>query len=75
MAKIFNRKIDYWLATLSTGIAIAAILFILKKTFSPTHVYAMVGIAMAITTSCYGLYMIYYGNSMINANPIASHTQ
>jgi cytochrome bd-type quinol oxidase subunit 2 len=75
MAKIFNRKIDYWLATWSTVVALCGIIFILKNTFSPPHVYAMIGISMAITTSCYGLYMIYYGNKMIRENPIASHTR
>ena len=75
MAKIFNRKIDYWLATWSTLIAVSGILFILKKTFLPAQVYAFIGIGMAITTTCYGLYMINYGNKMIRANPIAVHTR
>ena len=75
MAKIFNRKIDYWLATWSTVVAIAGIFFIVKKTFLPENIYAFIGIGMAITTTCYGLYMIHYGNKMIRENTISSHIQ
>ncbi|MDB5134158.1 MAG: hypothetical protein JWP37_761 [Mucilaginibacter sp.] len=59
MAKLFKRTIDYYLATWTTLIAIGAILLILNKTFPEAKVDAFVGIGTAISTTCYGLYMIY----------------
>ena len=64
LAKVFERKIDYYLATWTTVVAIFGILFILKKTYSVEHVDAIVGICTAIATSCYGLYMMYSGWKM-----------
>lgn len=69
---IFKRKIDYWLATWTTGIAVLGIFFTLNKIFSFQWISAFVGIGVAIATSCYGLYMIDYGRKMIGANPPAS---
>jgi hypothetical protein len=67
--RIFKRKIDYWLATWTTGVALLGILFTLNNTFSFHEIAARVGIGVAIATSCYGIYMIYYGRKMIKANP------
>ncbi len=69
LGRIFKRKIDYWLATWTTGVAVLGILFTLNKTFSFQAISAFVGVGVAIATSCYGWYMINYGKSMINANP------
>ena len=68
MAKIFKRKIDYWLASWTTLIALLGFLFTLNKTMSFQGVAAFVGIGVGIATSCYGIYMIYYGRNMIKAN-------
>lgn len=70
MARIFKRKIDYWLATWTTLIAALAIMFMLKKIISFQGMAAFVGIGVAIATSCYGIYMIYYGRKMIKANSL-----
>jgi hypothetical protein len=75
MAWIFKRKIDYYLATGSTIVAIAAVFFILHHTFAFETTIAFVGIGLAMATTSYGLYMISYGNKMIAANPIASRKQ
>lgn len=64
MAKIFKRKIDYYLATWTTLIAIAGIVLSLNKTFTEQNTFAFVGIGTAIATSCYGLYMIYKGKRL-----------
>jgi hypothetical protein len=71
MAWIFKRKIDYWLATWATGIAICGIIFTLHKSFLYTTILAFVGIGLAMATTGYGLYMVYYGRKMIRENPIA----
>ena len=69
LGRIFKRKIDYWLATWTTAIAVLGILFTLNKTFGFNVISAFVGIGVAIATSSYGLYMIDYGTKMIKANP------
>jgi hypothetical protein len=71
MAWIFKRKIDYWLATWATGIAICGIIFTLNKNFQNTTIQAFVGIGLALATTSYGLYMIYYGKNLVRDNPIA----
>lgn len=65
LAKIFKRKIDYYLATWTTLVAIAGIILSLNKTFTELQAMAFVGIGTAIATSCYGLYMLYYGAKLI----------
>ena len=65
---IFKRQIDYWLASWTTAVALTGILFTLNNTFSPQGIAAFVGIGVAIATSCYGIYMIYYGRKMIKEN-------
>jgi hypothetical protein len=57
MGKIFKRIIDYYLATFSTVIAVCSIVFTLKKLMPANYILAFLGIGLAITTSCYGLYM------------------
>jgi hypothetical protein len=71
MAWIFKRKIDYWLASWATGIAICGIVFALNKNLNPETIQAFVGIGLAMATSGYGLYMVYYGKKMIAHNPIS----
>ena len=61
MAKVFKRTVDYYLATWSTLIAVAAILLSLNKVLSQPNVMAFTGIGLAVATSCYGLYMIVRG--------------
>ncbi len=61
LARVFKRKIDYYLATWTTLIAVIAIVLILNKTYSPAGVDAFLGIGVAIATSCYGAYMIARG--------------
>jgi hypothetical protein len=68
LGRIFKRQIDYWLATWTTAVALLGIGFTLNKTFSFHGIAAFVGIGVAIATSCYGIYMIYYGRKMIREN-------
>lgn len=67
MAKIFKRKVDYYLATWTTLVAITAIILSLNKTFSEPQALAFVGIGTAIATSCYGIYMLNYGTKLIRS--------
>jgi hypothetical protein len=64
MAKIFRRKIDYYLATWATVVAILGFVLSLNKTLTEQGVMAFVGVGIAIATSCYGLYMIYEGRRL-----------
>ncbi len=68
MAKIFKRKIDYWLATWATIIAICGIIFTLNKTMPTENIQAFVGIGIALATSSYGIYMISEGKRLIKIN-------
>jgi hypothetical protein len=66
LAKVFRRKLDYYLATWSTLIAILSIVFTLNHTLPPNDILAFTGIGLAIATSSYGIYMIIYGRQMMN---------
>ena len=68
MAKIFKRKIDYWLATWATLIAVCGIVFTLNKTLPSNDVLTFVGVGIALATSSYGIYMISEGNRLIKVN-------
>lgn len=65
MAKVFNRTIDYYLATWTCLVAISAFAIILKGIALPFSVYTFLGIGVAITTCSYGFYMIAEGNKML----------
>jgi hypothetical protein len=70
MARIFRRKIDYWLATWSTLVAICGIVFTLNKTIPSHDVQTFVGVGIALATSSYGLYMISDGKRLIKMNGV-----
>ena len=65
LARVFRRTIDYYLATWTTVVAIIGIGLILNKSYSAATVDAFVGVGTAIATSCYGIYMIYTGKSLV----------
>ena len=58
LAKVFKRKMDYYLGAWSTIIALVAIGLSLNKTFSPPGMLEFTGIGLAMATSLYGLNMI-----------------
>lgn len=66
MAKIFNRKIDYYLATWTCIIAIVGIILVKENTIQQSTVFSFVGVGTAIATTCYGIYMIRTAHLMIN---------
>jgi hypothetical protein len=68
MAKIFNRKIDYWLATWATLIALCGIVLTLNKIIPSDKIQAFTGIGIALATSSYGIYMISEGRRFIKWN-------
>jgi len=65
MAWLFRRTIDYYLATWSMLVAIAAMILSLKQVLPQPGVLAFTGIGIAIATSCYGLYMLYRGSKLM----------
>jgi hypothetical protein len=70
LAKVFKRTLDYYLATWATLIAVCGFIFTLNKTMPVNYITAFVGIGLAIATSCYGIYMIYYGNEILKKKPV-----
>jgi len=65
MAKIFGRKIDYYLATWATVISLAGIYMGLKKILPENDIMAFVAVGLALTTSAYGFYAIFYGRRLL----------
>jgi hypothetical protein len=70
MAKIFKRKIDYWLATWATLIALCGIIFAMNKIMPSDSIQTFVGIGIALATSSYGIYMIWEGRRLIKINGV-----
>jgi hypothetical protein len=65
MATIFQRKIDYYLATWATLIALTGFYLSLKKKLPESDVMAFVGVGLGLATSAYGFYTILYGRSLL----------
>ncbi len=61
MARIFKRKIDYYLATWTCIVAISGIVMLIMKLATVSTLYVFVGIGVALATSGYGVYMLYIG--------------
>ena len=64
LARVFKRTIDYYLATWTTLVAIAAIMLVLNKTLTESAAFAFTGIGVAVATSYYGIYMTISGRSI-----------
>jgi hypothetical protein len=61
LAWLYQRTIDYYLASYSTLVAIAAIILSYQKVFNQNETFAFTGVGIAIATSAYGIYMLIYG--------------
>ena len=68
---LFQRTIDYYLATWATLVAVCAIVLTLNKSYNEQDMFAFTGAGIAIATSCYGLYMIRYGRRLVEKIEIA----
>ena len=58
LAKLFKRKMDYYLGAWSTLVALTAIVLSLNKTFDHQATLSFTGIGLAISTTFYGINMI-----------------
>lgn len=58
MAKLFRRRIDYYIAVWTTAIAVAGFYFTYHHTYPDRVISAIVGTGMAIGTASYGIYML-----------------
>ncbi|MFL9482503.1 hypothetical protein ACI6Q2_06965 [Chitinophagaceae bacterium LWZ2-11] len=67
MAKVFKRKVDYYLATWTCLIAVTGIVLMLRHIVSDSDSLAFIGIGVALATTSYGLYMLYVGYNMTKA--------
>jgi hypothetical protein len=65
MAKIFNRKIDYYLATWTCLAAITGIVLIAGHQYTQAFTLTIMGIGVALATSAYGFYMLVSGYNLI----------
>lgn len=64
MAKIFNRKIDYYIATWTCVIAIISVFILASGKYPQVCVLTFLGIGVALATSIYGFYMLWAGYDM-----------
>jgi len=64
LARVFKRTVDYYLATWSTIIALAAIYMSFEKVLSQPGIMVFTGIGLATATSCYGFYMMNAGSKL-----------
>ena len=64
MAKIFERKIDYYLATWVTLVAILGIVLVIGNK-SESMIFAAVGVGVALATISYGIFMITEGRKIL----------
>lgn len=61
LAKVFNRKFDYYIGTWSICVAILAITLSINKLLNNSEVLVFTGVGMAISTVSYGLRMFLTG--------------
>ena len=59
MAKVFKRKIDYYIGTWTCIIAIAGIVMTMMDAVSQSVVFSFVGIGVGLATTAYGIFMLY----------------
>jgi 4-hydroxybenzoate polyprenyltransferase len=65
MAKIFRRKIDYYLATWTCLVAIVSMIMIVGYDYPEAFTFTCLGIGVAFATTTYGVYMSYEGYDFI----------
>jgi hypothetical protein len=65
MAKIFQRTIDYYLATWTCVVALVSIVMIVKYDYPLSLTLTYLGIGVALSTTTYGFYMLYQGYACI----------
>ncbi|PSL47934.1 hypothetical protein CLV51_102794 [Chitinophaga niastensis] len=61
MGVIFERKIDYYVATWACLFALGGIIMTLLHTISDAGVLIFVGLGLGTTTTFYGMYLVYLG--------------
>ncbi|MGN8072323.1 hypothetical protein [Mucilaginibacter sp. SG564] len=68
MAKVFNRKIDYYLATWTCLVAIGGIIITAGHQYTQAFALTIMGIGVALATSAYGFYMLVNAFNLIKNN-------
>jgi hypothetical protein len=61
MAKLFNRKIDYFLASWTTILSLISIYFVFRGNYALPSIFSFLGIGVALATSAYGINMLIVG--------------
>ena len=64
MAKVFNRTIDYYIATWTILCALVSIWLVNNPGYAPGFFLSFLGIGVALATSTYGLYMLFDANRL-----------
>jgi hypothetical protein len=65
LAKLFNRVVDYYLASYSTIVAITGIILAAVKIFNENQIFVFTGIGLAISTVAYGISMMASGKKAL----------
>ena len=69
MAKLFKRKIDYYIATYSCIFALTGMYIVLHNA-TETIISVFIGIGMAVATSWYGFYMLSVKYKLLKHRPL-----
>jgi hypothetical protein len=64
LAKVFERKFDYYIGAWTTIVAILGVIMTLENVFKQSIINGIVCTACSVSTSIYGLKMIREGNSI-----------
>ena len=59
LAKVFKRKMDYYIGLWTTAIALLAIFLMLDHEVTKSTMFAFTGIGLALATTYYGVNMIF----------------
>jgi hypothetical protein len=65
LAKVFERKFDYYIGTWTTITAVLGIIFTLQAAFNQNLINAFVCTACAVSTTLYGTKMIFDANTIV----------
>ena len=68
MAKVFDRKMDYYIGAWTVLVAVIAIAFKINNTFSQATMLLFTGVGLALATSIYGINMLSSSKKLLANN-------
>lgn len=69
MAFVFDRKIDFYLASWTCIVAISSIILIIDNSYQQLYILSFLGVGVAMATATYGLFMLFNGHALTQNMP------